>query len=331
MMQKGPPGCLLWRMPPATGEIITRTNANFRELFLTGRGALYEDDRVVMHLSMSAQAGLGSRQSIAFEVTVLNRGSCRSPLHDVGLRPLGGGEGGAAFHDCELRIEAVGRSAACVQLGYQQQCVFRGRLDAFGPFGSGPRAELSYFLNDAQAVRVVIRLPFAITCLMAWPAQKLQPKRFLELWHSPEFQDTEMAIVCAVRRDLLGASALRAGAVWRCLEMGGTLCCVPGLFGKELCGMALASSYPERGGKPREVLVRAELRGLFPERRFSSDWTLCHLSVRSASHLVNQALLQALVDVLCDPAPPLQAAAGGARDVEASQANRAMPMPATMS
>merc|ERR1711879_115572 len=79
-------------------------------------------------------------------------------------------------------------------------------------------------------------------------------------------------------------------------------------------GVILVSSYPQRQGTPSEVLVRAELGG--PSQSFGmaastgnygggvpfpfGEAAACRVAVRSASHLVNRAMVQVMLDLLCD-------------------------------
>jgi len=183
----------------------------------------------------------------------------------------------------------------------QQQRWFRGRLEAYGPFETAPQVDFSYLLPDNLTLKARLRLPLAITRAMT--AAKLEAAHVAELWAEPELAHSEVAVVCTVRGTLLGAGA--PFSVWKCMELGGVFRCFPGID-ENPRGAVFASTYPQRQGAMLEVLVRAELGG--PGRTEDpgggeaapSGEAACRLAVRSASHQVNRALAQVLLDALCD-------------------------------
>jgi len=200
-------------------------------------------------------------------------------------------------HACKLQLERLPKGPHN-SLPRQQQIVFQGQLEVFGPFELGPKVELSYLLPDDLCQKVCLRLPLAITRFMS--GVNLEAGRFIELWESAQFAHTEVAVVCNISPALLqgmGASY----SMSRYLELGGALCCLPCL---DECtrSIALASSYPQHFGISKEVLVRVELGGPGGPTiaRPYSEPPLCRISVRSASHLVNKALLNVMCELLCD-------------------------------
>jgi len=295
-----PRGALLSQTPPAARECIERTNANFRNLLLKARGLLYEDQRVALEMSLGPVALGPGRPGFAFEIAVVNCGG--HPIHEV---RLGAKESAQAS---SLLIEAEARGGVAGVLWQQQRLRFHGRLEVYGPFEIGPQVELSYRLQDDLGFRACLRLPLAITRFMV--PIRLAPSRVLELWASPDFAHAEVAIVCTVRNGLMGASA--PFSVWKSLELGGVFCCLPGLD-ENPRGVVLASSYPQRQGTQCEVLVRAELGGPGHSggMRYGggkplplAEASACRVAIRSSSHLVNRALAQVILDVLCDPPEP---------------------------
>lgn len=217
---------------------------------------------------------------------------------------------------CGLHFQADSPGGAT--LWRQQRCTFRGRLEVFGPFGAGPRCELSYRCNDDLGLRVVLRLPFSIAQFIA-PTRQLERRPALGLWSSPDFSQAEVACVCLVRRELLdyesGSKSAAPLALWRCLEIGGALVRLPepATAGGRLQSALFASAYPQRVGVQQEVLVLAELgapagycehaAGGRPRggEEGPIERRCCRVAVRSTSHLVSKAVAQALLDVICDP------------------------------
>lgn len=301
----GPPGALVARMPPASADIQEKVGANFRKLLTQSRGPLYQDERITMEMIISAPSG-PSRPGIPFDVAIVNRGA--HPINQVTLRanlPV-------QSHACSLRIEQLpGGGAVGGVLWQQQHLRFRGWLETYGPFDVGPEVVLTYMLPDDMCLKAVVRLPLTIARLMKPPTQ-FAPARFVELWESMEFARTEVAVVCHIRRSLVVAGTGPL-AVGQCLEFGGALRCVHGTD-ESPRSVALVSAYPQHPGTPSEVLVRAEVGT--PPANPSTAWArapgaearLCRVAVRSASHLVSRALLQALVDALCASPEPAAAA-----------------------
>jgi hypothetical protein len=167
-----------------------------------------------------------------------------------------------------------------------QRAVFRGRLAVAGPFDSSLHAELSYRLpGDALGVRARLRLPLAVTGLMA--PRHIGCRTALQAWS--ELSGSEVAVVCRVRASLPGPSP-----VWSCLQVGGRLARLEGPPGGDEagggCSRALfASSFRQRSGQA-DALVLAEL----------GDRRECRLAVRCSSQLLGRALANVLLDVLSD-------------------------------
>eukprot|EP00930_Biecheleria_cincta_P037654 TRINITY_DN25872_c0_g1_i1.p1 TRINITY_DN25872_c0_g1~~TRINITY_DN25872_c0_g1_i1.p1 ORF type:complete len:1073 (+),score=187.38 TRINITY_DN25872_c0_g1_i1:33-3251(+) len=307
-----PLGALLRRQPPSP-ELALHTGTNFRELLARPRGILYGDQQILMELAISSPAAVASgRPSLGFEVQLTNRSG--QQIHDVRLHPASnpsgeqGCSGSTKAFDLRLESEVAVRAAMAagglppvsVSLWPQQRLRFRGQLLAYGIFGAfdgGPQVELSYRLPDNMCLRAELRLPLAITMLMApaSPEKPLSQSQAIELWGSAEMAHAEVAVVCRLRPGLSGQGM--PFSVWHALELGGALRSIPGLGGGPQAAL-LAGYYPSPGGRQQglHVLLRAELRGSSP----SGGDMLCRLAVRSSSHAVSRAVTQTALDVLCD-------------------------------
>jgi len=311
------PGVLL-SQPAPSNEVLARTRSNFRALLLAPQGPLYEDSRIRLDLTGVTPASRGSsaRPGLLFELVVVNVGS--NAIQEVQLAPLEP----SRTHACELILEpqpldpSMHRQGGSLWRG--QSVRFAGRLDVFGPFEATPPVELSFLLPDGMASRIRLRLPLPLTRLMAAAGVPPEPRIITDLWSSPDFAHTEVAFSCAVSTDLLGPGA--PFTVWRCLELSGVFRVLPGLDDNPR-GALLASVYPQRQGTPQEVLLRVELGGSsgpggtpYGVNGTSlpyAETSICRVAVRSASHLVNRAVAQVALEVLCDPAAAAAAANGG--------------------
>jgi len=203
---------------------------------------------------------------------------------------------------CELRVQQDPQAQPGGRVAPRQRATFHGQLAALGPFEAAPQVILSYFLPDDSECRVRLRLPLAISQLMS--PSKVEAREAVDLWGSEDFVRGEVAAACAVRGTLLSSGA--PFSVWRALELGGALASVPGAT-ESPRGILLVSSYPQKGQRvPALILARVELGGPGGLRAGPpADAKACRVCVRSASHLVNRALTQALLDVLCEVADPV--------------------------
>jgi len=281
------------RVPAGPPEWIEQANLHFQKMLTQRRGKLYEDDRLALEMSVTPpmQSMSSSRPVISFELAVLNQGA--HPLHDVNLHAQG--VDGAPF---QLRIEPKQGTNAAGVLWPKQQAKYWGELEIRDVFEAWPHVVLSYLLSDNLSCRLRLRLPLTIMRLMS-PA-RLSKERFLSLWSSGELAHHEVAFVCGVRSDVFGAGAPFSWA--RCLEFSGALHHVPGLDESQ-GGVVLVGSFPQAQGNTLEVLVRAELsnqslHGVPGQQSRSTPH--CRVSVRTASHIVGQAVAKVILEVLSD-------------------------------
>jgi len=265
-----PPGALLRR--PASYEIALVTAAYFRELLGKKQGVLYEDHQVVLSLNFLPPRDESARRKLYFEVLISNRGG--HPVHDVRLHP-------AETHGRRgrLQLEPQGTSTLWPTTALR----FQGSLEVYGVDDIGPQVDFSYLQPDNQSLRARLRIPFTSRFL----GESKAPNR----WDSVEFLHTEVACVCEIRTSLASAAPFY---VWQALEMGGALKCLRGMAGFRAALLAGCFQAP---GESVDLLLHAEL-GL-PES--GEGQNLCRLAVRSTSPLVNRAVAQAAIDVLCDP------------------------------
>jgi len=291
----GSPGALVARSPPAPPGSAERTIANFRSLMVCEEGPFYKDDKLTFTLSTSIGSTSVGRPTLEFEAVVFNHGSV--PVKQLQLQSMEA----THIHACDLKLVSGGGVATALWPHQNYRC--SGRLEVFAPFQAGPQMELSYMLADDMWCRAHLRLPLAVTRLLA-PAPGCDGERFVQLWESDTFRAGEVAILCPVRGAVVAAGLPSSCA--RCLEFGGKMCPVPGVV-ESKGSIVLASLYPNRHGAPPEVLVRAELggpKGLDRPGAPTDGVVACRLAVRSGSHAVNRALAQAALDVLCDAPRP---------------------------
>lgn len=302
---------VLFGRPTPSDEIVVKTSTNFRTLLLETYGVLFEDNRVRIELagvSVVARDHASSRPGLLFELVVTNAGT--NVMQEIALVPLEP----SRTHACELFLKAqpVEQASQCQSgvLRRGQSLRFAGRLDAFGPFEVVPSVSLSFFLPDGMTCQLLLRLPLPLTRLMVCGvAARVLPGQLeiVKLWSSDDFVHSEVAFCCSVRPDLLGQGA--PFTIWRCLELRGAFRILAG-FDDNPRGALLLSLYPQRQGSPREVLLRAELGGSSgpggtPYRISgtslpSAESSVIRIVVRSASHLVNRAVAQVALEVLCD-------------------------------
>lgn len=268
-----PPGALLRR--PASQEIAISTAVHFRELLGKKQGILYEDHQVLLHLNFLPGSSAGSRRKLHFEVLISNRGG--HPIHDLRLHP-------AETHGRRGRLQLEPQGAGT--LWPTTALRFQGNLEVYGVDDIGPQVDLSYLQPDSQSLRARLRIPFTSRFLGSSISKSLAAR-----WESAEFLHTEVAYICELRPSLSSAAAFD---VWQALEMGGVLKCLPGTAGFRA---ALLAGCFEAPGESVELLMHAELG--VPGA--SEGQHLCRLAVRSTSPLVNRAVGQAAIDMLCDP------------------------------
>jgi len=283
----GSPGALVARVPPARRDFTFKTQDNFRNLLVHDRGPLYEDPKLLMLVAISVdRASRIPRFDI--EIAVQNRGGV--PFQQVQLVSNDPGY----IHACKLDLQPVPSGGDPGMLWPRDQLRWRAQLKVLAPFETGPQVELSYLLPDSMRCHSRLRLPLSVTRLLT-PVQ-LDPRRFLELWHSNQFEEAEAAFVVQLRPALLDQrSGVSCATV---VQLGGVLQVLHGL-GESHNNIALATSYPHRKVTSPEILVHVELGG--PD---GHGGPLCRVAVRAESNPAARAIAQTLLDVLGDCPDP---------------------------
>mmetsp|Transcript_13569 Transcript_13569/g.30904 ORF Transcript_13569/g.30904 Transcript_13569/m.30904 type:complete len:1175 (-) Transcript_13569:88-3612(-) len=312
------PSAIAARIPTPAPALVQQADVLFRNMLGRQQGWFYEDEHLALAVSVGkplVSRPQTSTAALRFEVLIANRG--RHPIHKVLLQPgpqnpLYGVRGsGLTLVEMQIQADPMGGQNATFSgrhghpLSPGHKLNFRGELKARGPFEAGPQIELSYLLPDDQQCRSRLRLPITVARFMA-PAQQVNAARFIALWTSEAYAQSEVAFLIPVRDALLESGATFAHG--HLLELHGVFCPVPGVD-ESPWAATLASLYLQRSARP-EVLVRAELGGpggplsafdKRPGRKTDAEHTLCRVEVRSASQLVSRAVAQALLHLVASP------------------------------
>lgn len=281
------------RIPPMTLKEAGHASINYRKL-LVGVGTfgkLYEDAAISVQFSLEDARSHTTRE---YRMLVTNCGN--RPVQGLILRAM---PVSRQFESLTSQISI--QTGPKGELGPEQQVSYKGKINTHNPYEHPPKAELGYYTEDGARCSLQIKLPVPVSIFLE-PANKVTLERFLVLWSDPGFDTSQVTFLCKPRKIFLEAHA--GFFLEQCLTLGNSFKLirlpaeVDDQAGAVFC--AAAQYPPSWKGRdhhhPPDVLVRAELKG--------GRATDCAMTIKSSSYLLNRALVEVFLDVLCDPAPP---------------------------